>query len=99
VAASKLTIRWAPLALSDLQGVWEYIALDNEAAADKTVSHIQAMVDGLETHPYLGRIGRVSGTRELVILGTPFVVAYALLGDEIEIIAVLHGARQWPDTF
>jgi toxin ParE1/3/4 len=46
-----------------------------------------------------GRSGRVSGTRELVIPNTPFVVAYAIARDRIVILATYHGAQQWPEAF
>jgi hypothetical protein len=41
-------------------------------------------VIGLAAHrlpraPYVGRIGRVEGTRELVIQGTPFIMGYRVL--------------------
>jgi toxin ParE1/3/4 len=50
-------------------------------------------------HPYLGRPGRVANTRELVVTSTPFIVAYRVVSDRIEILAVFHGARRWPDSF
>ena len=31
--------------------------------------------------------------------GTPFVVAYRQPREEIEILAILHAARKWPDRF
>ncbi|MGB7496088.1 MAG: hypothetical protein WBR26_21925 [Candidatus Acidiferrum sp.] len=43
-----------------------------------------------------GRAGRVPGTRELVISDTPFIAAYALEKARIAILAVYHGAQQWP---
>ena len=41
----------------------------------------------------MGRSGRVSGTRELVIPKTPFVVPYRLQRNVIQILRVYHGAR------
>jgi toxin ParE1/3/4 len=50
----------------------------------------------LRQHPKLGRPGRVKGTRELVISGTPFIAVYRLKGTQrIEIIRLLHGLQQW----
>ena len=46
-----------------------------------------------------GREGRVARTRELVIRGTPFVVAYRVERNEVSILAVMHAARKWPDEF
>jgi toxin ParE1/3/4 len=51
----------------------------------------------LARHPMAGREGRVAGTRELVISGTPFVVAYRIEKNEVRILAVLHAAREWPE--
>lgn len=46
-----------------------------------------------------GRTGRVAGSRELSIRGTPFIVVYHLEKNEVRILAVLHAARKWPDEF
>jgi toxin ParE1/3/4 len=47
----------------------------------------------LTQFPQPGRLGRVAGTRELVISETPFVVAYRIGADAVRI---LHGAQRWP---
>ena len=41
----------------------------------------------------------MAGTRELVIAGTPFIVAYRIEKKEVRIVAVLHAAREWPGEF
>ena len=43
----------------------------------------------------MGRQGRVANTRELVVLGTPYIVAYVVLPDGVKLLRVLHGAQQW----
>jgi toxin ParE1/3/4 len=53
----------------------------------------------LTKHPHIGRAGRVPETRELVVAKTPYIVPYRVRGDEVEILAVFHGARRWPDGF
>ena len=47
----------------------------------------------------IGRKGRVEGTRELVIAGTPYIVPYRVRDDVVQIITVLHNAQRWPDQF
>jgi len=47
----------------------------------------------------MGRRGRVGGTRELVIPSQPYIIAYRIRGQTIHILAVLHGARKWPERF
>ena len=55
-------------------------------------------VELLTEQPGIGRPGRIEGTRELVINGTPFLVPYRQKDGYIEILRVYHHARCWPDT-
>ena len=50
----------------------------------------------LSGHPALGRAGRVLGTRELVIGSLPYIVAYRVRDEAIEVLRVLHASRRWP---
>jgi toxin ParE1/3/4 len=50
----------------------------------------------LEKFPLIGRQGRVTGTRELVLRKTPFIVVYRVRADIVEILLVLHAAQNWP---
>lgn len=53
----------------------------------------------LTSHPHIGRPGRAPETRELVVTNTPCIVPYRVRGHVAQILAVLHGARRWPDSF
>ncbi len=94
-----MTLRWTAPALRDLEEIGDYIARDNKGAAARIVMAVLDRAEFLTAQPLLGRPGRVSGTRELVIAGTPYIVAYRVQGDETQILAVLHGARRWPTRF
>jgi plasmid stabilization system protein ParE len=90
-------IRFSVAALGDLESIQTYIRADNPQAADSVRHRIIECIEMLATQPNLGRPGRVPGTRELVIAGTPFIAPYWLpRPNEIEILAVIHGARRWP---
>jgi toxin ParE1/3/4 len=82
-----------------LEDIYEYVSRHNPAAAVRVVWRIRALVERLATSPGLGRPGRVAGTHELVIVGTPYIVPYRIRGDVIQIITVLHGAQRWPYRF
>jgi toxin ParE1/3/4 len=91
-----MTIRWTPTALRDLRSLEAYIAEDAPDAAAATVEKILSGIEALKRHPEMGRKGRVAGTRELVV--PPYVVAYRAVKACIEILAVIHGARRWPNS-
>ena len=94
-----MRIRWLRRALKNLDKEAEYIARDNPDAAARVVQRIAASVERLATHPASGRIGRVPGTRELVIAGTPYIVPYRVHDDTVEILRVFHAARKSPEKF
>ncbi len=60
--------------------------------------HILESAEKLRTSPNIGRPGRLYGTRELVITGTPFIILYRVRDGVIEILRGIHGARRWPDN-
>ncbi len=74
----------------------EYIARDNPTAAYAVHEAIRRQVGRLADHPRIGRPGRIKGTRELVVSGTPYIVAYRAAANEVTILRILHGAQRWP---
>ena len=93
-------IEWTEQAARQLGHAHDYIALSNsEVVAAQITMQIVASVQQLADFPMSGRLGRVPGTRELIISDTPFIVAYAIEKARIVILAVYHGARQWPESF
>jgi addiction module RelE/StbE family toxin len=89
----------SPQAREDLRAIFLYIAADNPPAARLVLSRIKERVAELKDNPHIGRPGRVPGTRELVILKTPYLVPYQVIGDALQILRVYHGSRQWPESF
>ncbi len=94
-----MRVRWLKRALRNLDEEAEYIARDNPKAAARIVERIAAGVVRLGNQPASGRIGRVPGTRELVITGTPYIVPYRVRTNTVEILRVFHAARKWPEKF
>jgi len=92
----KLT--WSAFALSDRDAIFTYIETDNPSAAVLIDERIVDATRRLIDFPVSGRIGRIPGTRELVIIGTPYVAAYAVSETTVRILRVLHGAQEWPDS-
>jgi plasmid stabilization system protein ParE len=89
-------LEYAPRYFRRLEDIPERIAVDNPTAASRIVERIRAAVTRLAPSPALGRPGRVLGTREFVISGTPYIVPYRVKGDIVQIITILRGAQRWP---
>ena len=82
-----------------LEDIYERIAADNPDAAPRVIEQIRIAVERLQEFPMIGRPGRVEGTRELVVAGTPYIVPYRVKAEIVQIITVLHSAQRWPDRF
>ncbi len=95
-----MRVIWRHRAKDDLAQIHAFIDEDNPEAAEALVFRIIAASRILESHPHAGRAGRVPRTRELVVSGTPYILPYWQSGpDEMEILAVIHGAMRWPKDF
>jgi toxin ParE1/3/4 len=93
-----MKIVWSPRAIQHLIAIRAFIIEDSPNAAQAVAAQIIASVEKLALYPNRGRVGRVPGTRELVIVDTPYVLPYRVHADRLEIIAVFHGRQHWPDS-
>jgi toxin ParE1/3/4 len=95
-----MRIEWTALADADLKHIFGYIHQDSPKAAVGVLASIRRAIRGqLATSPLSGRVGRVEGTRELVIPRLPYIVAYRVTDKTVQILRVLHGAQRWPQSF
>lgn len=94
-------VRWSRDAIDDIKSQIAVIAADNPAAARRVAARLRAAGAGLGRMA-TGRKGRVLGTYEKVVAGLPYVLAYAIVtplaggGEQVVILRVIHGARDWP---
>lgn len=86
-------------AANQFQALYEHVSEENEAAADRIVGRIREAIFAATRMPRMGRIGRVRGTREIAVPGTPYLIAYRIADRQIHILAILHGAQDWPKSF
>jgi toxin ParE1/3/4 len=74
----------------------DWIAERDPWAAIDVGDAIHEAVARLADHPAIGRPGRVAATRELVVVGTPYVVAHRIEQTVVLVLRILHGAQRWP---
>ena len=92
-----MRVRWLRRAVVDLDDAEAYIARDNPSAASGIVEKIVRAVTLLKEQSGLGRSGRVPGTKELIVPGTPYIVPYRVKDDTIQVLRVYHTSRKWPN--
>jgi toxin ParE1/3/4 len=91
-----MKVVWSRRAIRHLVYLREYIEKDSEQNAALVAKRILKAVDLLQSHPEMGRPGRVVGTRELVVPGTPYLIPYRVRRERLELIAVFRGRQKWP---
>lgn len=88
-------LEWRPSAIADLLAIVDYIADDNPDAAQALKDEIEERAARLPATPRAYRVGRVNGTREMVVRPN-YLVVYAEDAWAVTILRVLHAAQQWP---
>ncbi|MES1257859.1 MAG: type II toxin-antitoxin system RelE/ParE family toxin [Acidobacteriota bacterium] len=88
-----MRIRWTVPAADDLENIKRYLSENFPHLAQSTVRRIYESARSLKTFPSRGRNGRRSGTRELVLTPLPYIVAYRIKNETVEILNVWHNAQ------
>ncbi len=92
-----MQIVWTRRYLRELASIGEYIGERNPRAAHRIVNEIHSKTRRLlSDNPFIGRVGEIEGTRELVLADISYIVAYRVVGERIEVLFVQHAAREWP---
>ncbi|MCX7096375.1 MAG: type II toxin-antitoxin system RelE/ParE family toxin [Methylococcales bacterium] len=88
-----------PLAKADLADIWDYIADDSEARADSFIDRIDEKVNTLAQCPAIGRLRDELAENLRSFPVGRYVIFYLPLSDGIEIVRVLHSARDLNGDF
>lgn len=85
--------------MADLEELAAHIAEESEQIAELVEARIHEEAALLSRFPRAGRRGRVKGTRERVVLRTPYILVYRYHGGSVRVLRVFRGARRWPSRF
>ena len=91
-----MRIRWTRAAAEDLEHIKEYLTEHHTQFARSTVIELYETIRSLKTSPRRGRLGREEGTRELVVSRLPYIVAYRIKEQAVEILHIFHSAQNRP---
>ncbi len=85
--------RLSSLAQQDLDAIWDYIARDNIKAADRWIDKLSNKLDLYGREPLLGEARSDLGAAIRQFSFGNYVVFYRPVADSIEVVRVLHAAR------
>ncbi len=86
-------------AKGDLADIWWYIAQDNESAADAIITKIMEKFDELLVTPGIGRARTELAPSLRSIAVGKYLIFYRSTIEGIEIVPIIHGARDIQSLF
>jgi toxin ParE1/3/4 len=95
----RVTVRLSPKARDDLDEIWFSIATDNPAAADRLLERIGAGLERLSVFPQLGVPRPEIATDARILVEGSYLVIYEATAKGVDVVRVLHGARDLRDLF
>lgn len=83
--------------MADLKAIRDYVRPRSPQGYQRIITAVFAIFDQLESFPFLGRSGRVEGTRELTVPRTEYRVIYTLPDEyHIDVERILHARVKYP---
>lgn len=93
-----MNVNFTPQARDDLASIKDWIAEDDERAADRVVARIVQTAMMFGQFPLLGRVGSVEGTREFSVVGLPYLIVYRIASNtELDVLTIMHTRRKYPE--
>jgi addiction module RelE/StbE family toxin len=89
-------LRWSTAAADDLESIADYLYLYHPSFAASTIQRLYDAAKSLKAFPYVGRIGKKSGTRELVLIPLPYLMIYAVDEYSVHLLRFLHASQDRP---
>ena len=89
-----LKIRFDARALGDLSEIRDYLTGRSPTGAERVRLHLMETIGRLSDFPYLGRATDEPGVRVMPLTRYPYLVFYGVVGNEVVILHIRHGARE-----
>lgn len=93
-----MKVHWTNNAIEHLVNIYEYIAFNSPTYAQKMVDRITRRSGQIGDQPLSGRKVpeyEAEDIRELI--EKPYRIIYRIKPNQIDVLAVIHGARQFPE--
>ena len=93
-----MKISWSPLAADRLENIYEYISVDNKAAAQKVVERIFKKVESLAKNPERGRKVPETNREEIrELVESDYRINYRIETKRVSILTIRNFKQILPD--
>ena len=89
-----INVLWTTRAITNLEAELDYYGKINPALAKELSIIIKESVINIANLPGIGRPGKKIGSRELIINKYPYVLAYRVRNEILEVLAIIHQQRK-----
>ena len=93
-----MKVYWTLNAIKHLTNIYDYIALNSPTYARRMVDRITQRSEQISTQPFSGRKVPEYETEDIrELIEKPYRIIYRLKQDQIDVLAVIHGAQLLPE--
>jgi plasmid stabilization system protein ParE len=93
------TVEWSDTAIAHLDAIRDYVARNSPGYAQALVDRITGRTMALAQMPLMGGEVREYGDPTIrEVIEHPYRILYRVQGEQVEVLAVIHGARRLPRT-
>jgi addiction module RelE/StbE family toxin len=93
-----MRVHWTENAIGQLVNIYEYIAINSPTFAKRMVDRITRRSKQIADHPFSGRkVPEYESDDVRELIETPYRIIYRIKSDQIDVLAVIHGTRLFPD--
>ena len=93
-----MKVHWTINAIGHLANISEYIGLNSPTYAKRTVDKITRRSEQIADQPYSGRkVPEYDAEDIRELIEKPYRIIYRIKPDQIDVVAVIHGAQLMPD--
>jgi toxin ParE1/3/4 len=93
-----MRVHWTESAIGHLVNIYEYIAINSPTFAKRMVDRITRRSEQIADHPFSGRkVPEYESDDVRELIETPYRIIYRIKSDQIDVLAVIHGTRLFPD--
>lgn len=95
-----MNVYWTQNAIEHLVNIYDYIALHSSTYGKRTVDRITRRSEQIAEHPFSGRkVPEYDADDIRELIENPYRIIYRIKSDQIDVLAVIHGAQLLPDEF